>query len=93
MQLCEPPPKQMTNGKLHSALGKPGVASNRLMAGLYFSRSRQRQAAPQIEINHKCRSLLVVTNEIAHETFYDVKVKANGFHTYTHYHYSIKHFR
>jgi hypothetical protein len=34
-----------------------------------------------------------VTDEIAHETFDDVKVKANGFHTYTYYHYSIKRFR
>ena len=70
----------MTNSELHSALGKPGVACNRLMAGLHFSRSRQGQPAPQIEINHKRGRLLVVTDEIAHKTFDDVKVKANCFH-------------
>jgi hypothetical protein len=82
----------MPDRHLDRALRKTGVISNHLVADVYFSRPARCRSAPKIKVNDKRRRFLIMANKVWHQSFHDVGIESQRFHSYGEYYYSNKGF-
>ena len=71
----------MANSCLHSALRETSIIGDRLVAHLDLPATDKSQPAPEIDIDNEGRWLLVVTNQIWHQTFQNIRIETQRFHT------------